>query len=235
MLGTLDLLLWSLALLPMVVMENWTQVAFQYRDDDGSEVTATDRAAVNANDTLTIGVTYRMRIGVQGTHTGGSGSYELATPTFEYNVDAAGWNPVTTSSGNVKAVASADTTWTITDGDATTEQLAQSQTFVAGEMDENGTSTSLTLSDTEESEWELVFQLVSPLAGGESVQLRITENGTALDAYTQTPSITVASVASTLTINVTDAITATNTPTMSLVAAAAPWQPGPLMATRISA
>ncbi len=194
MLDTLDLLLWSLTLIPMVVMENWTQVAFQYRDDDGSEVTATDRQPVNTNDTLQLDEPYRMRICVQGTHSGGSGSFELTTPTFEYNVDGAGWNPVTTTSLNVRAVASADISWTITDGDATTEQLAQSQTFVAGQMDENGTSASLTLSETEESEWELVFQLRSAdLSGGETVQLRITENGTALDAYTQTPSITVAS------------------------------------------
>lgn len=175
----------------MALMEAWTQIAFRYRDDDGTEVTATDRQAVNVNDTLERDTTYRMRIGVQGAHTGGSGSFDL-TAGFEYNVDGAGWNPITTSSSNVKAVASSDPS--IADEDATTEQLAQSQTFVAGKMDETGACLAVNLSDVQESEFELVFQLLSSeLSGGEAVQIRIVDVTTALDTYTQTPSITVAS------------------------------------------
>jgi len=174
----------------MAFMERFTQVAFRYRDDDGSESAATWRQNINTNDTLTIDTTYRMRIGVQGTHVG-SGSSDLVAG-FQYNVDAAGWNNITTSSSNVKAVASADTSWTINDDDSTTEQLAQSQTFVAGKMDETGTCTAVSISETEESEWELVFQLVSPLAGGEAVQIKIVDSGSDLFAYTLTPSITAA-------------------------------------------
>ena len=175
----------------MTTMEAWDQVAFQYRDDDGTEVAATDRQAVNVDDTLALDTNFRMRIGVQGAHTGGSGSFDL-TVAFQYNVDAAGWNNITTTSSNVRAVGSAN----FTDDDATTEQLAQSQTFVAGHMDDDGDCPAVSLSETEESEFEICFQLRSAeLSGGESVEIRIVDSGSALDTYTQTPSITVAAAA----------------------------------------
>ena len=76
----------------------------------------------------------------------------------------------------------------------TTEQLAQSATFVAGHMDDDGDTSSITLSETEESEHELCFQLRSAdLSGGEAVEIRGTDNRVAFTTYTQTPSITVAS------------------------------------------
>jgi len=178
----------------MSFMERWTQTAFRYRDDDGSETTATWRQNLNTNDTLTIDTTYRMRFSIQASHTG-SGSADCVAG-FQYNVDGAGWTTITTSSSNVKAVASADTSWTITDDDATTEQLTQDQTFVAGKMDETGACTAVSMTETQESEFELVFQLVSPLAGGEAVQLKVVDSGSDLFAYTVTPSITAAAAAS---------------------------------------
>ncbi len=175
----------------MTAMERWTQIAFQYRDDDGTEVTATDRQAVNVDDTLNLDTNYRMRVGVQGAHTNGPVSFDL-TVAFQYNVDGAGWNNITTTSSNVRAVGSAN----FTDDDATTEQLAQSQTFVAGHMDDDGDCPAVSISDTGESEFEICFQLRSAdLSGGESVEIRIVDSGVALLTYTQTPSITVAAAA----------------------------------------
>ena len=175
-------------------MEAWTQVTFQYRDDDGTEITATDRQVAGTDDTLSTDTTYRMRIGIAGSHTGGAGSFAFVCG-FQYNVDAAGWNAITTSSANVIAVASADVS--ITDDDVTTEQLAGAATFVAGHMDETGTCSSVSISDSEESEFELVFQLVSTdLSGGEAVQIRCVDSGTALATYTLIPSITVATAGS---------------------------------------
>ncbi len=173
----------------MTVMEAWDQVAFQYRDDDGSESGATDRQAVNINDTLNLDTNYRMRLGVQGAHTGGAGNFDL-TVAFQYNVDAAGWNNITTTSSNVRAVGSIH----FTDDDVTTEQLAQSQTFVAGHMDDDGDCPAVSISETGESEFEICFQLRSAeLSGGEAVEIRAVDSGVALATYTQTPSITVAS------------------------------------------
>ena len=170
-------------------MERWTQIAFQYRDDDGSETTATDRQAVNTDETLELDTNYRMRIGVQGAHTNGPVSFDL-TVAFQYNVDGLGWNNITTASANVRAVGSGN----FTDDDVTTEQLAQSQTFVAGHMDDDGSCTAVSISDTGESEFEICFQLRSAdLSGGEAVEIRIVDSGAALTTYTQTPSITVAS------------------------------------------
>ena len=172
----------------MTAMERWTQIAFQYRDDDGTEVTATDRQAVNVNDTLDLDTNFRMRIGVQGNHSAAA-NFDL-TVGFQYNVALAGWNDITTTSANVRAVGSAN----FTDDDATTEQLAQSKTFVAGHMDDDGSSPAVSISDTEESEFEICFQLRSAeLSGGEAVEIRIVDSGSALTTYTQTPSITVAS------------------------------------------
>src|SRR5210317_1593906 len=159
----------------MSVMESWTQTTFRYRDDDGSESAATWRQTAGTNDTLNLDTTYRMRFLITATHTGGSGSFDF-TGGFQYNVDAAGWNNITTSSSNVRAVASADTSWTISDDDVTTEQLAGGATFVAGNMDETGTCSAVSISDTGESEFELVFQLLSAgLSGGESVQIRMVD------------------------------------------------------------
>ena len=179
----------------MTVMEAWTQIAFRYRDDDESETLATWRQAINTDDTLETDTTFRIRIGVQGAHTGGAGSFDLSVQ-FQSQLNTDGWNNITTSSAVVKAVASADTSWTITDDDATTEQLAQSQTFVAGHMDETGSTTAVNLSETEETECELVFQIVdTDVSGGDSVGIRIIDGAGVLDTYTETPSITVASSA----------------------------------------
>ena len=173
----------------MTVMQVWDQVAVQYRDDDGTEVTATDRQAVNTNDTLALDTNFRMRIGVQGAHTGGSGSFDL-TVAFQYQVDGGGFVNITTTSDNVRAVGSAN----FTDDDATTEQLAQSATFVAGHMDDDGDCPAVNLSETEESEFEICFQLRSAdLSAGQTVDIRTVDSGTALATYTQTPAITVAS------------------------------------------
>ena len=176
----------------MSSMENWTQTTFRYRNDDGSETAATWRQIAGTDDTLELDTTYRMRFNVAGTHTGGAGSFPLVCG-FQYDVDGAGFVNITTTSTNVKAVASADTSWTITDDDVTTEQLAGAATFVAGHMDETGACSSVTISDSEDSEFELVFQLLSSeLSGGESVQIRCVDSGTALNTYTLTPTITVA-------------------------------------------
>jgi hypothetical protein len=189
----------------MAFMERWTQTSFRYRDDDGSETAATWRQSANVDDTLTLDTTYRMRFLITASHSG-TGSADF-TGGFEYNVDAAGWNAITTSSTNVRAVASADTSWAISDDDATTEQMAGGATFVAGHMDETGTCSAVSMSETQESEFELVFQLRSAdLSGGEAVQIRMVDSATALFLYSATPSISVGgdtNVAQTATVALT--------------------------------
>lgn len=176
----------------MAFMERWTQVSFHFRDDDGSETGATFKGAKNSTQTLAVDTTFRVRISIQASHIG-TGSADF-TGGFEYNntTKVTGWTAITTTSSHIKAVASADTSWTITDDDATTEQLNESLTFVAGHMDETGTCSAVSLSETQESEFELVFQVVSAdVDNNDSISIRMVDSGAALTTYTQTAVLTV--------------------------------------------
>jgi hypothetical protein len=181
----------------MSSMERWAQTTFRYRDDDGSETAATWRQLNGVDDTLDLDTTYRMRFLITGNHTNGPVSFNISTG-FQYNVDLAGWVDITTTSANVKAVESANTSWTISDEDILTTQMAGAADYANGYMDTTGATSDISVLDTEEAEFEIVFQLLSSeLSGGESVQMRIVDAGSALTTYSATPDITVASAGGT--------------------------------------
>ena len=171
----------------MAAQTTLTQSAYRFINDDGSESAASFAAALNTGIALAAAVTKRIRI--QVTAAGGTG--KSLHPQFQYNHDSAGWNDITTTSSKVKAVDSTH----ITNGEATTERLAGSGTFLAGEVTEDGLGSSVEHITGNDSENELVFQLVAAdLLSGGSIQIRIlnTAGGNAaLDSYTQMPTITV--------------------------------------------
>ena len=168
----------------MVAMVNSDQDSFRGRNDDGSESTATWIAAANTNWTQVVDANFRVRFLVQEV---GGASFVLNS-RLQYNKNAAGWNNVTSTSTNIKAVLSAN----FADDDATTEQMAGPQAFVAGRMDENGTDMAGITILSQDTEVEWCLQIVgTDVANNDSIQLRVTDAGVTLNTYTNTPSVTV--------------------------------------------
>lgn len=171
---------------------NTEQIAFRGRNDDGSETTATWIAAQNTNWTQAVGNNFRVRFEIEED---GGKAFTL-DGRLQYNKNAAGWNNVNGTSANVRAFASPN----IADGVATTNQLtASALTFVAGSIDEVDGATAAVSLTSQHTELEFVLQIVSAdVAHGDTIELRITDAGTALNVYTATPSITVSKVAAAL-------------------------------------
>jgi hypothetical protein len=162
---------------------NITQASFRGREDDGSEITATWKANANTNWSQATGATFRVRFLITSTGTAG----DTVSPQLQYNHDAGGWNNVTGASSKVKGVNSAN----ITNQEATTQQVGVG-TFIAGNVAEEGLTADVGLTTASETEVEYVLQCVSAdLAGGGTIQLRVTDAGVALTNYTNTPSITL--------------------------------------------
>lgn len=165
-----------------------SQAGFRIRNDDGSETTATWTALENTNATLGVDVNKRIRFVVDET----AGGAENIQCKLQYNLNAAGWNDVNATSLVVRSAASAN----FAEGDATTRQLTSGTgTFLAGKMDEvdGATNANVVFAGGELTEFEFCFQIRSAdVANNDSLQLRLVRSaGTVLEAYAQTPTITV--------------------------------------------
>lgn len=169
------------------------QLSFRARNDDGSEAAATWIADVNINWTQEPDVNFRVRFLGQevgpGTAAGiwVSGSFTL----FQYNLNGAGWNPITDTSDVVKFSLSSQ----FANLDATTQQLG-SGTFIAGKMMEANGNTSTSLNGDDETECEGCFQIVGgDVSGTDTIQLRAVgqeTSNTVFDVYTSTPTVSIA-------------------------------------------
>lgn len=171
-----------------------TQAAFRWRNDDGSQTTATWKAAQNTNPaSVAVDTNFRMRLGT----TVASATATLATQ-LQYRRTPSGGSPgswinVTASSSVVRSAASGN----VSDSTATTQQMALSGTFNAGQVDTtDGLTASRSVQSTRNTEDEYCVQIRSADVGvGDVVELRATNGGTAYDAYTVTPSITIVAAA----------------------------------------
>ena len=163
------------------------QDSFRGRNDDGSETTATWKAAANTNWSQDVDTNFRVRFLYQETAGGNPANLSLQ---LQYNLASAGWNNVTGASSVVRSSLSAN----FVDLDATTQQLGVG-TFDPGVMEElDGlTGTGADIGASEESEVEFCVQIRSAdVTNAQTLQLRIVkEGGTVLDTYTNTPTITV--------------------------------------------
>ncbi len=164
----------------------------RFRNDDGSETAAT-WSDVEDTDPVTIDVAdiFRLRLVVEQPNTAtGSDVFRLQ---YENTTQVTGWNDVTTTSSHVRAVPSADTSWTINDGDATTDQIGGAGTFVAGEMDEDGITNSATsFSANSHTEIEYVLQLQSgDVANSDNIDFRLVNGMGQVISANVTPSVTV--------------------------------------------
>jgi hypothetical protein len=77
------------------------QDSFRYRNDNGNETGATWVYALNTDGSLNVDTNYRMRYLVKNTGTAGLNNIDFE---WQYNLNGAGWNNITTTSAVVKAV-----------------------------------------------------------------------------------------------------------------------------------
>ncbi len=160
----------------------YDQDSFRWREDDGSESGATWIHAANVNlSSPQLDYTYRLRYLLQNT----GDKDGTMTPRLEYQYNGGSWTQVTTSSNYVRSIASSY----VSDGTACTQQIG-SGTHDEGYFDSNGSITGFTFAQQQESENEWCFRFRSAdIGGGANVKLRVTNNGAALNLYSNTTSI----------------------------------------------
>jgi hypothetical protein len=185
------------------VSGNIIQSQFRFRNDDGSETTATWIDALNTNVSLTAGSTYRLRITLQETAGGSANagfhlyvSYNGGAYTF-FNNTAIGFGVSTN----------------VTDEQATTQQLSGTGTFTAGLIDSGGNGTSsIGVDPNGNTEVEYVLHVPASSFAGATYSFRVyLDTDVALSNYTVTPTVTVAAASQ----NITDSITLTKSATTS--------------------
>jgi hypothetical protein len=195
------------------------QQAFRLVDDDAGLNAGTFRQPLNQDDTQGVDQNYRIRFCIQQ-FGGSNGSIQAQ---LEYNLKAAGWNPVTESSSVIRSTDSGY----YSDEDATTERLNQAGVFVAGKGDDaDGTggicgSVTLQVDPDEETEFEFCYQIRSAdVSDSDTIELRVTDNGSILDTYVNTPTITV-SAGTAHEKNLADSVTVSEAADAEVVKAAA--------------
>ncbi len=163
-----------------------TQQSFAKVDDDGTANAGT-LGTTNANWTQLVDQPIRIRFLVNTIDKDETDGYHLAQ-----NYNGGGYAPVTTSSTEVKAVASEHGT-PPTDGDATTERLSGPDTFVAGQWVDDAVVDSMVIANGEETELEFCIELVgADLVDANSILFEVRfDNDTSLDGYTNRPTVTI--------------------------------------------
>lgn len=172
------------------------QAGYRWRNDDGSETTATWKVAENTGPgNLALDTNHRLRFVVD--ETGGVGAVADLQLQLQYRKNGGAYTNVNASSSNVRSSASTQ----FAEEAATTRQLSSGTgTFVAGAMDEDeglaGEGNQIDLAAGNLTEVEYCFQLRSAdLVGGDTLDFRLVKPGAVvLDAYTQTPSLTIVGI-----------------------------------------
>lgn len=172
------------------------QDSFRGRNDDGNETTATWKDTANTNFSVDIDADAQFRIRFLIQETSGVAEADFSEQ-LQYNLNGAGWNNVTGASSVIRGVLSSN----YADGDDTTQQIGAG-TFVtpnSGMVEGDGGPASATEPDfagSDETEFEFMLEIqAGDVVDTDTIQLRVTKAGTALDTYTNTPTVTVQEVA----------------------------------------
>jgi len=176
------------------VTPSTNQSAFRWRNDDGSESTATWKAAENTAITnVSTSEIIRIRMEVEETNGGAT----TVNARLEFSSDATScnngtWTALDTSTTAWRIIDSAN----ITNGGPTTNQLTTSaKTFTAGRIfdTQNEDTTGVSLNNTH-TEWEWAIR-GDGASGSTTYRFRITDSGTALNTYTNCAQLTTAAAA----------------------------------------
>ncbi|MDQ3008700.1 MAG: hypothetical protein M3Q81_03815 [bacterium] len=161
------------------------QTAFRIRNDNGTQSTATWRAAENTNTNVPFGK-FRTRFMVRNT-TASSVNVDLK---IQHNINGAGWGDVPADSTGYRITGSDNLAF----GDAITAQLTSpGGTFASTIITELPNTGSRTIAAGGYAEYEFTQALFdwAGAVSGIPYQLRLVKaSGTLLDTYTQTPTIT---------------------------------------------
>ncbi|MHC4088661.1 MAG: hypothetical protein ACYSVY_00005, partial [Planctomycetota bacterium] len=177
------------------------QQAFRFRNDDGSESTATWMGDAGADQSIEAGTANRFRIRFLIEETNG-GNINL-DGTLQYSYNSGAYTAVSTSSSVIRSIGSLNTSWTITDNDTLVQRLG-SGTYDTGFYDDDGAVETTIALDAEETEYEFCLYIVdADVSSGDTIDLRVYDSVTALDSYTDTPRITVLK---NLTVSVSDTV-----------------------------
>lgn len=190
--------------LAKTVTSVFNQSAFRGRNDDGNETTATWKANENVNWTQNVDENFRVRFEIEETATGNTDflpTFVSAAEAIEYNLNGAGWNTINHDGTGtvVKKVASSQFAGPVS---ATDQMTTSAKTFFGGTLTEVGDSGGNFQPSNLSVQFEYVLQIVGTgVSNGDTLQLRHLRwpNGTgaltALNTYTNTPSITVSKAA----------------------------------------
>lgn len=165
----------------------YEQDAYRFRNDDGTETTATWKANENTDLTLLCdsNQTFRLRLELQENSSVGTARSFI----IRYSKNGGAYATVTTATTDIKLVASG----TVADATSTTNQLTTSaKTFTAGQFDSNGTVANVTINNTQ-TEMEYCLQaLTAGVAHADTYAFRVyISPTTALNTYTRTATLTV--------------------------------------------
>lgn len=179
------------------------QVGYRFRQDNGTETTATWHANQNTawSPSITGDTTFRLRFELNEV---GAAAGNVSAQ-LQYNINGIAWATADTTTNGIRIATSSN----ITDGVATTNQLtAGSGTFRAGQVRETATAATATMSGSDHTEVEFVLALhYGFLNTGDVVTFRVLDSG-GLITYTVTPTINVTKVFNnppTVALNTTDA------------------------------
>jgi len=180
------------------------QVGYRFRNDNGSETSATWAANQNTafNPTITGDYQFRLRFEINEVGAAaGNASFQV-----QHNINGAGWATADLTTNGVRLVDSPN----VTDGTATTGQLtAGTGTFRAGQFRDTVTPAAVTYSGSDHSEVEFSIMLhYGFLNTGDVITFRLLDSGGLLATYTVTPQMTITKVFNeppTIAVNTTDA------------------------------
>jgi len=175
------------------VQPSYTQAVFRGRNDDGSQTSATWIASADTNFTQIVNTTFRLRFRVQQTVT--SANTNLSKNFKLRFSDGGAYTDIGAQDTTATKVRYVDSS-NITDNEATTNQLGSGTgSFIAGDVDENNDTGTITFTSGAASytEVEFVIEIYGPLVtNADTLSFRVYEtNDTVLNTYTVTPTITV--------------------------------------------
>ena len=186
------------------VNPNYTQSAFAKVTDDGSE-TGSTVGTTNLDWSENVNTVFRVRIAVAQTEAATTNLTQTFTLYYSYNSGAYTAVPaIAATSAPIRFAASAETSWSIADGDATTDRGVSSGAFIAGQYRESDPSGNVTFTNGSSSETEMEFCVeiygdYAGLANDDTIDLRVYDGaGVALGGGYQaslTPGITVSGIA----------------------------------------
>lgn len=177
----------------MAVASSYTQFAFRFRNDDGSQTGATWKESENVNASINTGSVFRLRIQIGQTvtdaNTGLTRSYKV-----RYSLNSGAYTDVAAIGSTTSPVRYASSGF-VSDGDTTTVQLTPPPGLgsgQAGRIDNNNTTGDITFNVVGFTDLEFILELYGPqLTSGDTIDFRVYDTANvALHVYSNTPRAT---------------------------------------------